>query len=83
MRIGEHHHLHPIILPVAWPTGKITFDYPGRSPSESEARIIRSALEQWLEGLLPRPVPHWGKIAFDDPDLPWKVDEALADGFGR
>jgi Ribbon-helix-helix protein, copG family len=54
-----------------------------RASGESEARIIRSALEQWLEGLLPRSRPHWGQITFDDPELPWKVDEALADGFGR
>jgi ribbon-helix-helix CopG family protein len=54
-----------------------------RVSGESEARIIRSAIEGWLESLLPRPVPHWGTIKFDDPDLPYKVDEALAEGFGQ
>jgi Ribbon-helix-helix protein, copG family len=54
-----------------------------RASGESEARIIRSALEQWLEGLLPRSAPHWGTITFDDPDLPRKVDETLAEGFGQ
>ena len=50
---------------------------------ESEARIIRSAIEVWLAGLLPRPTPHWGMIEFGDPDLPYKVDEILAEGFGE
>jgi predicted transcriptional regulator len=50
---------------------------------ESEARIIRSALEGWLAGLLTRPTPHWGAIEFGDPDLPFKVDEVLAEGFGE
>lgn len=50
---------------------------------ESEAHIIRSALEQWLASLLPRPTAHWGTIPFDDPDLPYRVDELLAEGFGR
>lgn len=54
-----------------------------RVSGESEARIIRSALEQWLEGLLPKPAPHWGTIEFSDPDLPYKVDEILAEGFGQ
>ena len=54
-----------------------------RVSGESEARIIRSAIEGWLESLLPQPVPHWGTIEFDDPDLHLKVDEALAEGFGQ
>jgi hypothetical protein len=54
-----------------------------RMSGEPEARIIRSAIEGWLESLLPRPVPHWGTIEFDDPDLPFKVDEVLAEGFGQ
>ncbi len=50
---------------------------------ESEARIIRSALEQWLAQLLPRPHSELlGSITFGDPDLPDKVDEILAEGFG-
>ena len=49
----------------------------------SEATIIRSALEQWLAGMLrPRRSPHWGTIEFDDPDLADKVDDVLARGFG-
>jgi len=57
---------------------------PGRAVSgESEARIIRSALKGWLAGLLTRPTPHWGTIEFGDPDLPFKVDEVLAEGFGE
>jgi ribbon-helix-helix CopG family protein len=54
-----------------------------QASGESEARIIRSALEQWLESLLPRPAPHWGTIKFDDPDVALKVDEYLAQGFGE
>jgi hypothetical protein len=50
---------------------------------QSEATIIRSALEEWLASLLPRPTPNWGTVVFDDPDLPYKVDEALAEGFGE
>jgi Ribbon-helix-helix protein, copG family len=55
-----------------------------RVSGESEATIIRSALEQWLAATLhPRPSPHWGTVDFGDPDLADKVDEALAEGFGR
>ena len=54
-----------------------------RQSGESEARIIRSAIEGWLETLLPRPTPHWGTINFGDPALPQKVDEILAEGFGQ
>jgi hypothetical protein len=54
-----------------------------RLSGDSEARIIRSAIEGWLESLLPRPVPHWGTIDFGDPDLASKVDEVLAEGFGQ
>ncbi|HEY1643972.1 MAG TPA: CopG family transcriptional regulator [Streptosporangiaceae bacterium] len=51
---------------------------------ESEAQIIRSALERWLETLLLRPRSQMlGSIAFGDPDLPYKVDEILAEGFGE
>lgn len=51
---------------------------------ESEAQIIRIALERWLETLLPRPRSQMlGSINFDDPDLPYKVDEILAEGFGE
>jgi hypothetical protein len=55
-----------------------------RVSGESEATIIRSALEQWLASMLsPRPSPHWGTVNFDDPDLADNVDEALSEGFGR
>jgi predicted transcriptional regulator len=55
-----------------------------RTSGESEATIIRSALEQWLAGLLLRPRSSMvGAIAFDDPGLAAKVDEVLAEGFGR
>jgi hypothetical protein len=55
-----------------------------RTSGESEATIIRSALEQWLSGLLLRPRSSMlGAIPFDDPDLAAKVDDVLADGFGR
>jgi hypothetical protein len=51
---------------------------------ESEATIIRSALEQWLAGMIrPRHSPHWGTVSFADPDLADKVDDVLAEGFGR
>jgi hypothetical protein len=54
-----------------------------RLSGDSEAQIIRSAIEGWLESLLPRPVPHWGTVEFDEPDLCLKVDEVLAEGFGQ
>jgi Ribbon-helix-helix protein, copG family len=50
---------------------------------QSEATIIRSALEGWLDMLLPRPAPHWGTMEFGDPELAAKVDEILAGGFGE
>jgi hypothetical protein len=51
---------------------------------ESEAQIIRSAIEVWLAGLLPRRHSSLlGTIEFGDPDLPYKVDEYLAQGFGE
>jgi Ribbon-helix-helix protein, copG family len=54
-----------------------------RASGESEATIIRSALERWLAGMLgPRQSPHWGTVDFDDPDLADKVDDVLALGFG-
>ncbi len=50
---------------------------------ESEAHIIRSALEQWLAQLMSRPQSQLlGSIRFGDPDLADKVDEILAGGFG-
>ncbi|HEY6278938.1 MAG TPA: CopG family transcriptional regulator [Streptosporangiaceae bacterium] len=52
-----------------------------RVSGQSEAQIIRSALERWLETPLPRPTPHWGTIEFGDPDLAVKVDDILAEGF--
>jgi len=55
-----------------------------RASGESEATIIRSALEQWLAGLMrPRASPHWGTIGFADPRLADRVDEILAEGFGQ
>jgi hypothetical protein len=50
---------------------------------QSEATIIRSALEGWLDSLLPRPAAHWGTMDFGDPVLAANVDEALAGGFGE
>jgi predicted transcriptional regulator len=49
---------------------------------ESEASIIRSALEQWLAGMLRPRSAMLGSIEFGDPDLPHKVDE-LMHGFGE
>ena len=47
-----------------------------RVSGESEARIIRSALEGWLESLVPRPRSNMmGTIDFGDPDLAFKVDD--------
>lgn len=55
-----------------------------RVSGESEATIIRSALEQRLADMLrPRRSPHWGTVDFGDPDLADKVDEVLAGGFGQ
>jgi hypothetical protein len=54
-----------------------------RASGESEATIIRSALEQWLGAMLrPRRSAHWGTVDFGDPDLASKVDDVLAEGFG-
>lgn len=54
-----------------------------RVSGESEATIIRSAVEQWLAGLLrPANSPHWGTVGFADPLLADRVDEVLAEGFG-
>lgn len=51
---------------------------------ESAAQIIRSALERWLEGLLTRPRSRLlGQLDLGDPELPDKVDELLAGGFGE
>ena len=55
-----------------------------RISGESEARIIRSALEEWLASMLPhRQSSMLGTIEFGDPELPYKVDEILAEGFGE
>jgi hypothetical protein len=54
-----------------------------RVSGNSEARIIRSAIEEWLETLVPRPTPHWGAIEFGDPRLAERVDDLLAEGFGQ
>jgi predicted transcriptional regulator len=54
-----------------------------RLSGDSEARIIRSAIEAKVESLLPRRAPQWGTIEFADPDLAFKVDEVLAEGFGQ
>jgi hypothetical protein len=54
-----------------------------RISGESEAHIIRSALEQRLAGLLPRPRSSMvGAIPFDEPDPADEVDDVLAAGFG-
>ena len=50
---------------------------------QSEATIIRSALEGWLDSLLPRPAPHWATMDFGDPELAANIDKALAGGFGE
>jgi hypothetical protein len=63
---------------------KERLSHASRVSGDSEARIIRSALEQWLAGLAPRPKSNLlGTVQFDDPDLPYKVDEILAQGFGE
>jgi hypothetical protein len=63
---------------------KLRLAEAARVSGRSEATIIRSALEGWLESVLPRPRSAMlGTIEFDDPDLPFKVDEALAGGFGE
>lgn len=55
-----------------------------RASGESEARIIRSALEGWLKGMLPRPRSRLvGTLELGDPELPFKVDDLLAEGFGQ
>lgn len=54
-----------------------------RVSGKSEARIIRSAIEEWLETLVPRPTPHWGSVEFGDPGLAERVDDVLAEGFGQ
>jgi len=55
-----------------------------RISGESEATIIRGALEQRLADVLrPRHSRHWGTIDFGDPELADKADDILADGFGQ
>ena len=55
-----------------------------RVTGDSEATIIRSALEGWLVSRLPAPQSQMlGTVVYDDPDLPFRVDEALAEGFGE
>jgi hypothetical protein len=53
-----------------------------RISGDSEATIIRSALEQWLANLVRPRSSMFGSIDFGDPDLPSKVDELLR-GFGE
>ena len=53
-----------------------------RVTGDSEATIIRSALEQWLAGLVRPRSALIGTVHFEDPDLALKVDEVLAEGFG-
>ncbi|HEY2640614.1 MAG TPA: ribbon-helix-helix protein, CopG family [Streptosporangiaceae bacterium] len=55
-----------------------------RISGESEATIIRSALEHRLADMLrPRRSQHWGTVDFGDPELADRVDQILADGFGQ
>ena len=55
-----------------------------RVSGESEATIIRSALEQRLADMFrPRRSQNWGTIDFGDAELADKVDEILAAGFGQ
>jgi Ribbon-helix-helix protein, copG family len=54
-----------------------------RVTGDSEATIIRSALEQWLAGLIRPRSALLGTMRFGDPDLALKVDEVLAEGFGE
>lgn len=49
---------------------------------DSEATIIRSALEHWLASMLRPQSKMFGSLEFDPPDLPERVDEFLA-GFGE
>ena len=54
-----------------------------RLSGDSEATIIRSALEQWLTTMLqPQASAHWGTVDFADEELADHVDELLAGGFG-
>jgi Ribbon-helix-helix protein, copG family len=49
---------------------------------DSEATIIRSALEHWLASMLRPRSKMIGSLDFGDPDFAEKVDEYLA-GFGE
>jgi len=49
---------------------------------ESEATIIRSALEQWLASMLRPRSKLFGSLELDPPDLAERVDEFLV-GFGE
>lgn len=63
---------------------KARLDEAAHVSGQSEATIIRSALEEWLESLLPRPRSNLlGTMNFGDPDIAYKVDEVLAEGFGE
>jgi hypothetical protein len=54
-----------------------------RVTGDSEATIIRSALEQWLADLVRPRSALFGTMDFGDPDIALKVDEVLAQGFGE
>ena len=62
---------------------KQRLEHASQLSGQSEATIIRSALEGWLDALLPRPAPHWGTMDFGDAELAVTVDDALAGGFGE
>jgi Ribbon-helix-helix protein, copG family len=49
---------------------------------DSEATIIRSALEQWLASMVRPRSTMLGSIDWDPPDLPERVDDFMT-GFGE
>ncbi len=49
----------------------------------SEADLIREGVERVLDDEPAPPKPRLGVCTLHDPTLPTRVDEALAEGFGR
>jgi Arc/MetJ-type ribon-helix-helix transcriptional regulator len=54
-----------------------------RRSGQSQAAIVRAALEHWLDrNLRPQRSPHWGTVTFKPVDLADNVDKLLSHGFG-
>ena len=61
---------------------KLRVEQIARAQGRSEAEIVRTALEQFAAGQ-DRPRPTLPLLSSGDPGLAERVDELLAEGFGR